>query len=104
MCGLATLCFSTSALPVHETKTRYQGAQLVLGQDLQKAAGGQVQADTVRRLLSERLSPVVSQLMSEEEDSQSAAAAQNVRKMFVCMAYSIMVLARRQGQRHQLVV
>ena len=52
----------------------YQGAQLILGYDLQKAAGGQVQADTVRRMLTERLAPVVLQLMSEEEDSQSSAA------------------------------
>ena len=53
----------------------YQGARLILGQDLQKAAGGHIQAETARRLLTERLSPVVSQLMSEEEDSQASTAS-----------------------------
>ena len=45
-----------------------EGARLILGSDLQKAASGQ-QADTMRRILGERLLPVVLQLMADEEES-----------------------------------
>jgi len=48
----------------------HQAALLAAGQDmLSKAAGGQ-QADSIRRLLTERLAPVVSQLMASEEGKE----------------------------------
>ncbi|CAK9019470.1 unnamed protein product [Durusdinium trenchii] len=47
----------------------YQGARLILGNELHKAATGQTQAEAVRRILLERLTPMVSQLMADEEES-----------------------------------
>mmetsp|Transcript_9610 Transcript_9610/g.22457 ORF Transcript_9610/g.22457 Transcript_9610/m.22457 type:complete len:518 (-) Transcript_9610:27-1580(-) len=55
----------------------YRGARQTLGPELHKAAGGQVQADAVRKVLTERLSPIVRQMMSEEEDSQASVAVKD---------------------------
>lgn len=74
--GLAMVTSELSAGRTSDLETRarwrldaiYQGARLILGNDLQKAAAGQTQADAVRRVLGERLLPVVLQLMAEEED------------------------------------
>ena len=73
--GLAMVTSELSAGRTSDLETRarwrldaiYQGARLILGNDLQKAAAGQTQ-DAVRRVLGERLLPVVLQLMAEEED------------------------------------
>ena len=73
--GLAMVTSELSAGRTTDLETRarwrldaiYQGARLILGKNLQKAAG-QTQADSVRRVLTERLMPVVLQLMAEEED------------------------------------
>lgn len=47
----------------------YQGALLAAGKDvLRQAASSQGQSDVIRRHLTERLSPVVDQLMAEEEE------------------------------------
>ena len=77
--GLAMVTSELSAGKTSDLQARarwrldalYQGARLILGNDLHNAATGQTQADAVRRVLSERLSPVVLSLMTDEEESDS---------------------------------